>query len=195
MIMDDHWTAATGCIPYAKLAGATHARAPGLPIDPLASLTRSSPVRSVRTQETARAGGSLDAALYAPKAPSVVGQWSVVADPTAACGERRSNANLGAARSRAQLMERSPSKAVKDPTTARVSLVRGAGHRSPFDKLPCSLARGGARTTRPRRAAGVALPPTAGRFLHRSDRPRSGELVTSACGANNDDHTILPAMA
>jgi phosphatidylserine/phosphatidylglycerophosphate/cardiolipin synthase-like enzyme len=64
----------------------------------MANVARSSAVWSFRTQGTPPGGGPLDAVLYAWKAPTVVGRWSVVTDSSAAGGARLSNPNLGAAK-------------------------------------------------------------------------------------------------
>jgi phosphatidylserine/phosphatidylglycerophosphate/cardiolipin synthase-like enzyme len=61
-----------------------------------ALLTRTSPVWSFRTTGTAPSGGAGDVVLYASKAPVVAGDWSVVADGSAAGGARMSNPNRGA---------------------------------------------------------------------------------------------------
>jgi phosphatidylserine/phosphatidylglycerophosphate/cardiolipin synthase-like enzyme len=62
-----------------------------------ALLTRTTPVFSFRTTGSAPTGGQGDVVLWASRAPVKVGNWSVVADSTAAGGARMSNANLGAA--------------------------------------------------------------------------------------------------
>ena len=53
---------------------------------------------AVRVRTRAAAAGTGDIVLYASTASPVVGQWSVVADATAAGGKRLSNPNVGATR-------------------------------------------------------------------------------------------------
>jgi phosphatidylserine/phosphatidylglycerophosphate/cardiolipin synthase-like enzyme len=62
-----------------------------------ALMAKTAPIWSFRTTGSAPTAGSGDAVLYASKAPVKVGNWSVVADSTAAGGARMSNPNLGAA--------------------------------------------------------------------------------------------------
>ena len=63
----------------------------------IAGMAKSGPVWSFRTSGTPPQAGPLDAVLYAYKAPVKVGNWSVVADTSAAGGARLSNPNAGAA--------------------------------------------------------------------------------------------------
>jgi phosphatidylserine/phosphatidylglycerophosphate/cardiolipin synthase-like enzyme len=64
----------------------------------MANVEKAGPVWSFRTTGEAPAAGPLDAVLYASKAPVIAGNWSVVADTSAAGGARLSNPNLGAPR-------------------------------------------------------------------------------------------------
>ena len=64
----------------------------------MANVAKDGAVWSFRTTGEPPAAGEHDAVLYAAKAPVVAGNWSVVADSSAAGGARLSNPNLGAPR-------------------------------------------------------------------------------------------------
>ena len=61
----------------------------------MANAVKSGPIWSFRTQGTAPTAGDGDVVLYAAKAPTRTGNWTVVADGTAAGGARIATTNVG----------------------------------------------------------------------------------------------------